>query len=588
MHFLIYHTVRTEKDTDNKAYQQFQIRTQQLTIGRASDQHVQINEPVVELCHAIINLRQDGQLHVQSLASGGIQINGKSYESKQLTSGDSIQIGSVIITIEQLQADYPVVVKIDRPADDNRYNLETLHYTTLRQTRLSKSFWSWMLAVSIILLFFIIPISGLFSPSVKQLLRESILLPDDSLWLTGPLHRSHQIIGKDCNACHAKPFKMVQNQQCIECHRDIQHHVEIASHEVERFHENRCADCHREHNEPSILVQPDQRFCVDCHQSLEKLKNDTELADVSDFDSDHPEFSLTLLKPFIEEAKTRWEAVRIERNSLNTIREESNLWFSHKQHLNPKGIRSPDGDKLLACQDCHRPNTSGHQMLPIKMEKHCAKCHRLDLDKDNLGKQVPHGDLNTLFDTLKEYFSHQYLGQDALRSSQITKDQLRRPNVKNKTLSIEDRKQAMDWAEKQSLIIAQDLIEKRVCIDCHHISKIPGKTEFEKWYVKPVALNKKWMPLADFNHAKHTGVSCATCHKNAKESKRSSDILIPKIETCRGCHGGKKDKYKLPSDCLMCHKFHLPNRGLFDKAQQTAAEKSLASKNLSNTMDNKE
>ena len=196
--------------------------------------------------------------------------------------------------------------------------------------------------------------------------------------------------------------------------------------------------------------------------------------------------------------------------------------------------------------------------------------------------------LSLIHISLKEYFSHQYLGQDALRSSQITKDQLRRPNVKNKTLSIEDRKQAMDWAEKQSLIIAQDLIEKRVCIDCHHISKIPGKTEFEKWYVKPVALNKKWMPLADFNHAKHTGVSCATCHKNAKESKRSSDILIPKIETCRGCHGGKKDKYKLPSDCLMCHKFHLPNRGLFDKAQQTAAEKSLASKNLSNTMDNKE
>ncbi|PSJ16935.1 cytochrome c3 family protein [Nitrosomonas supralitoralis] len=587
MHFLIYHTVRTDKDTGNKTYQQFKIRTQQLTIGRASDQHVQIDEPLVELCHATISLSHDGQLYAKSLTSGDIEINGESHRSKQLTPGDSIHIGSIIISIEQPRTDHPVVVSIDHPVGANRYSLESLHYTVLGQTRLSKSFWSWMLAVSIMLLFFIIPISGLFSPSVKQLLRESILLPDDSLWLTGPLHRSHQIIGKDCNACHTTPFKMVQNQQCIECHRDIQHHVDVASHDIDHFHENRCADCHREHNEPSILVQPDQRFCVDCHQNLEKLKNDTELADVSDFDSDHPEFSLTLLKPFFEETQTRWEAVRIERNSLATIQEESNLWFSHKEHLNPEGIRSPDGDKLLVCKDCHRPNTSGRQMLPINMEKHCAECHRLDLDKDNLGKQVPHGDLNTLFDTLKEYFSHQYLGQDAVTSSQITQDQLRRPNLKNKALSIEDRKQAMDWAEKQSLIVAQDLIEKRVCIDCHHISKIPGKTEFEKWYVKPVALNKRWMPLANFNHAKHTGVACISCHKNAKKSKKSSDILIPEIETCRECHGGNKDKYKLPSDCLMCHKFHLPNRGLLDKTQQTVTENLFANKNSSKPMNKK-
>jgi len=587
MHFLIYHTVRTDKDTGNKAYQEVQIRTQQLTIGRASDQHVQIDEPLVELCHATISLCHDGQLYAKSLTSGDIEINGESHRSKQLTPGDSIHIGSVIITIGQPRAGHPVVVTIDHPAGANKYSLESLHYTTLRQTRLSKSFWSWVLAASVLLLFFVIPLSGLFSPSVKQLLRESILLPDDSLWLTGPLHRSHQIIGKDCNACHTTPFKMVENKQCIECHRDVQHHVDIASHDVEHFHENRCADCHREHNEPSVLVQPDQRFCVDCHQNLEKLKNDTELADVSDFDSDHPEFSLTLLKPFIEETKIRWEAVRIERNSLATTREESYLHFSHKQHLNPKGIRSPDGDKLLTCQDCHRPNTSGHQMLPIKMENHCGNCHKLDLDENNLGKQIPHGDINALFDTLKEYFSHQYLEQDALTSSQPTKDQLRRPNVKHRVLSIEDRKQALDWAKKQSLIAAQDLIENRVCIDCHHIYRIPGKTEFEKWYVKPVVLNKTWMPLADFNHAKHTGVACTTCHKNAKKSKKSSDILIPKIETCRECHGGKKDKYKLPSDCLMCHKFHLPNRGLLDKAQQTVAEKSLGSKNLSKPMNEK-
>lgn len=584
MYFLIYHRVRTDKNSGKKEYQEFQVRTQQLTIGRASDQHVQIDEPLVESCHATINLHSDGQLHVQSLVSGGIQINGKSYRSKQLTPGDSIHIGSALITIEQPKAAHTAVVTVDGPIGDSRYNLELLHYTTLGQTRLSKSFWSWMLVVSVMLLFFVIPISGLFSSPVKQLLRESILLPDDSLWSTGPLHRSHQTIGKDCNACHITAFKMVQNQQCIECHSDIQHHVDAASHEADHFHKNRCANCHREHNEPSILVQRDQRFCADCHQNLEKLKNDTKLADVSDFSKNHPEFSLTLLKPFFEETQTRWEAVRTERNSLATIREESNLRFSHKEHLNPEGIRSPDGDKLLECKDCHRPNTSGRQMRPINMEKHCGDCHRLDLTKDNLSKQVPHGDLNILFDTLKEYFSRQYLESTALTDSQVTKDQLRRPNAKNRILSIEDRMRAMDWANKKSLMVAQDLIEKRLCIDCHHIFRIRGKTEFEKWYVKPVVLNRKWMPLAHFNHAKHTGESCKSCHKDVKKSDKSSDVLIPEIKICRECHGGKKDKDKLPSDCLMCHKFHLPNRGLLDETQKTITKKSFAKKHSPESM----
>jgi hypothetical protein len=39
---------------------------------------------------------------------------------------------------------------------------------------------------------------------------------------------------------------------------------------------------------------------------------------------------------------------------------------------------------------------------------------------------------------------------------------------------------------------------------------------------------------------------------------------MPGIAVCRDCHGGAQEKTKLTSECLMCHEFHLPNRGLFD------------------------
>jgi hypothetical protein len=39
---------------------------------------------------------------------------------------------------------------------------------------------------------------------------------------------------------------------------------------------------------------------------------------------------------------------------------------------------------------------------------------------------------------------------------------------------------------------------------------------------------------------------------------------MPTITECRECHSGPNERGKLPSDCLMCHQFHLPDRGLFD------------------------
>ncbi|HFD11755.1 MAG TPA: hypothetical protein ENJ32_04720 [Crenotrichaceae bacterium] len=340
------------------------------------------------------------------------------------------------------------------------------------------------------------------------------------------------------------------------------------------FEHTRCAGCHREHNEPSSLVQRDQRFCTDCHGELDRLKKDTELANVTDFSNDHPGFRLTLLEPFFAQQQTQWKPIRIESDARSTVSEHSSLQFSHKQHLDPKGIRSPDGDQLLGCDDCHRLNTSGREMLPIVMEEHCGSCHKLAIDENDPDKRVPHGDLAALYDTLKECFSLRYLEPleqaDAL---QLSEDMPRRPGGNKRALSKAEQKRALDWVDKQSLLVAQDIIEDRVCIDCHQISRIQGASGIEQWYVKPVVLNMQWMPFARFDHTSHASESCTNCHENADQSTTSSDILMPEIETCQECHGGENQPDKLVSDCVMCHRFHLPGRGLLDEKERATSIK---------------
>ena len=68
---------------------------------------------------------------------------------------------------------------------------------------------------------------------------------------------------------------------------------------------------------------------------------------------------------------------------------------------------------------------------------------------------------------------------------------------------------------------------------------------------RPVTIDR-WMPHAQFNHAKHTNVSCETCH-NALASRETSDILMPAKATCTSCHSPAG---KVVSDCITCHTYH--------------------------------
>jgi len=299
--------------------------------------------------------------------------------------------------------------------------------------------------------------------------------------------------------------------------------------------EVRCANCHLEHKEPAQLVNRHQALCADCHASP-LLGSEIEAA--SDFLDRHPEFSISLLQ----------------------APAETNLLFDHAKHLDPEGIVTPEGRRVVECAECHVPETGGRGMLPISMVDHCSACHTLAFDPDDPTRTVPHGEPADVLRTLIEYYSARLLGADPDNVEQ----RVRRPG---QSLTRAERDRAAAEARVQALRVAEDLFLRRACVNCHVVSTAEGTAEVP-WDVVPVTLTSEFLPQASFSHAAHqTSVTaCDTCHE-ANTSTAAADSLIPGIETCRSCHGSgiakRNSATQIPSTCVMCHDFHFDALGLY-------------------------
>ena len=544
------------------------LQTAELTIGSGPDQLLQVPQEDVDPHHAVLRITPNGRLLLTASGPKGVTVNGRRETRVFLKPDDTLQLGETTVKVQRSRGEYACVLRIEDPYAPDETSPASAASNKNQSSRFTMSFWSWTLTMGVAAIFLLVPMGTFLAPSVRKLLRNTPLVPSDALWSSGPLHAAHRFIGNDCTACHVNPFERVRNTECVKCHADVQHHVDVRTADVALFDTERCAECHFEHKQPATLILRDQRLCTDCHARLDRLKSDAQVENASDFGSDHPEFRLAVLSEDEIIAPGVWRPQWLDSRNAATFKETSHLKFSHAQHLDPKGIKSPLGERVLQCGDCHRPNSSGREMMPIRMETQCSGCHSLHFDEHDPTSGVPHGDLQRMFRTLREHFSRQYLenGSPARAGDGV----LRRPGQEARQMSADEQRRARDWADTQSLKLARELLEKRVCVDCHDVTRVLGATGFDQWKVAPVRLTQSWMPRARFNHAAHITEPCTSCHNTAERSKRSSDILMPTITKCRECHGGAGDTSKLSSDCVMCHRFHLPNRGRFDSQPRQA------------------
>jgi hypothetical protein len=76
------------------------------------------------------------------------------------------------------------------------------------------------------------------------------------------------------------------------------------------------------------------------------------------------------------------------------------------------------------------------------------------------------------------------------------------------------------------------------------------------WQVTNPSIPNRWLRHSRFHHDSHRMLSCTECH-TATTSTQTSDVLIPRIESCRRCHGPKNGAR---SDCVECHQYHDKSR----------------------------
>jgi len=81
--------------------------------------------------------------------------------------------------------------------------------------------------------------------------------------------------------------------------------------------------------------------------------------------------------------------------------------------------------------------------------------------------------------------------------------------------------------------------------------------------------SRRWYTASHFDHAPHRAVSCTECHRvrdsglPVSQSRRTSDLLLPKMQQCTTCHAQLNVKPiaevqlgRAPTACTTCHVYH--------------------------------
>ncbi len=549
-----------------------------LTLGRATDQILQLKDRRVALEHARIVLR-GGHPTLTVLGQATVAVNGSLVREARLVPGDTLQIGANLFRIVEPPAGFQLAFtfELDPAARASEAATEILPLR-LRESLLGMRGWSWLSFVLVLTLFLGIPASGLFDGAWQARLRETAL-PADTAWTAGPLASVHHVVAEKCDACHERPFVRVRDDACLACHgSQLRRHKspELAGVQgrtpvlasLPSSAAPTCTDCHREHDGSMLLISSSDATCATCHRDIAAVAGAAATAgNASDFLTDHPDFRVTTLR-VTSSATGAWVRASVRgRPGKAGFTEDSGLVFEHDTHLDKRGIRSPVGDAVLTCADCHRPEPGGARMLPIDMQRDCAGCHRLDFDPADPGRVVPHGDPAAAVQTLLEYYSRRYLqGFPDPLARAAPAQPLQRPG---RVLSAAERAAALEQARLRAADAARDLFERRSCGVCHEVSRIATRDGLPAWSVRPVVLTTSWMPEAHFDHGRHGTelTPCSTCHA-AETSGDARDVLMPTIRVCRDCHAGSAGtgrKNVVASGCMTCHSYHRDTQPLWTK-----------------------
>lgn len=392
----------------------------------------------------------------------------------------------------------------------------------------------------------------------------------------GPVSAAHGFFNNDCSQCHVEPFQTarrfylwdgtvrgVPNEACVKCHDGPPHNMKQGV-------ELDCSACHREHRGRPVLARVPDNDCTTCHADLKaNLASgvSTRFEDVGGFPSRHPDFAIWRGDdPLAPEGK-----------------DPGQLRFNHAVHLNSDGLIQPDGSrKVMECGQCHQGDTAGRYMLPINYEQHCKVCHPLSIRlvgrfatpelqraADQFAKEpAPHREPAIVRAVLRDR-TLQFARQNRVAPAEDKGLELLFPKPRRMQPQLEQLWGSLARESTESERSAFGDIQLREserrlfqlsggCVYCHIEKTDAEQPAFDNLPAfLATNLRNRWLPHSKFRHDAHRMLSCTECH-DAKASTATSDVLLPKLDTCARCHNASKGAR---SDCVECHNYHARRHG---------------------------
>jgi hypothetical protein len=342
-------------------------------------------------------------------------------------------------------------------------------------------------------------------------------------------------------ALHAKPgiFKLRQlalakpaeptaiDESCLRCHTGRNFHQPDAA-------PISCSFCHAEHQGTKMAATTDQN-CDFCHADAAKMAASRTTPVIHHFSDDHPQF----------------------RFLVENWRDPDTLKFNHQLHLTGTTIPELPGGGKLDCAFCHRPDAAGAFMKPVAFEKDCRACHSLQFDPETPQLQLPHGSAEFLSAYLRS-LPKQYLDLAVRLNVTDQNDfvQQKLAGLRTQFGSGEELARRIFFSTATfgpeanvGTLIGTTRAIFPGCAYCHEVKAVSGTP-----HVTPPVQTERWLAQAQFNHAKHAGISCEKCH-DAVHSRDTADILLPAREICANCHSPRGG---VASACAECHTYHKP------------------------------
>jgi hypothetical protein len=216
-------------------------------------------------------------------------------------------------------------------------------------------------------------------------------------------------------------------------------------------------------------------------------------------------------------------------------------------------------------------------MRPVNYLSHCKQCHPLSVQlggtfgDEALGdaaaafakEPAPHTTPNGVRAVLRERL-WRFVDEHPLRPGGAAEERgvPKPPPVAD---DLTKRRWAasatMNDADKLAFVQAQLSLSEQLCFDrpggcalCHEAKpRVPGGLPE---YVSKIPA--RWFAHARFDHQSHRMMRCVECHAGAETSVRSSDVMLPGVQSCAKCHSGGGGARH---DCLECHIYHPRDRG---------------------------